>query len=423
MQRRTVIKGMAAAGAAMAVGETSTVARPTPALPGVSQLEKPVAIAMWDFSWLHRHHPAGSFHDWDRVLDGLVERGYNAVRMDCFPPLVAAQPDGKVQESFYLPKNDWKPAMWGNQYSVDVRPREGLLEFLPKCRDRGVHVGLSTWFFGPGVGKVEGLDGFVRVWTETLAFLEEHGLLDNVLYVDLLNEYPMFHGFEWFKKHLDSLGEVEPDPAAADRLPFEWVPGKSTYNPAQTRFYRDFGAEAIKRLRARWPQFDYMICQTYSGVPWQNMDFSEYNVLDVHTWFIMNGLLPTDTGYWENIHSLAENDRAFADVSKKIHANWYTHKDTLAAWMDELVGQIGAKARELGVPCGNTEGWGPINWLDHPYLDWDMLKEAGELGAKLGAKHGYMFNCTSNFTHPHFARLWDDIDWHRKVTDIIRNGA
>ena len=78
---------------------------------------------MWDFSWLLRHHPCGEFEDWDGVLDGLVERGHNAIRLDVFPNLVAADAQGRVTEEFHFPKGDWKPAMWGNNVSVTVNPR------------------------------------------------------------------------------------------------------------------------------------------------------------------------------------------------------------------------------------------------------------------------------------------------------------
>ena len=64
----------------------------------VSQLQKPVAIAMWDFSWILRHHKFGEFEDWDQVLQGLADRGYNAIRMDAMPQFVAADTDGTIKE-------------------------------------------------------------------------------------------------------------------------------------------------------------------------------------------------------------------------------------------------------------------------------------------------------------------------------------
>jgi len=38
--------------------------------------QQPLAIAMWDFSWLERRWPGAGFEDWDRSLNELVERGY-----------------------------------------------------------------------------------------------------------------------------------------------------------------------------------------------------------------------------------------------------------------------------------------------------------------------------------------------------------
>lgn len=156
MKRRDFLRATAGVAAGLAAANTLADDPTTDTVPvrkaaRVSRLERPVAIAMWDFSWLLRHHPAGEFENWDEVLDQLVERGYNAIRLDCFPHLVAATPDGVVGDSFAFPKGDWRPAMWGNSYSTTVNPRGALLEFLPKCRERGVHVGLSAWFFGPGV--------------------------------------------------------------------------------------------------------------------------------------------------------------------------------------------------------------------------------------------------------------------------------
>ena len=431
MDRRTFIKQTTLAlGALAAGGSKSILAGTEKALAKqascISQQKKPLAIAMWDFSWLLRHHRGGEFENWDRVADGLVTRGYNAIRVDAFPAMVAPDGDGKIQEEVYWPKGDWKPAMWGNQYSVRVQPRKGLLEFLPKCRDRGIYVGLATWFMGPGVERVEGLDGFVRVWDETLAFLNGHHLLDNVLYVDLLNEYPLFHGFAWLHKKLESIKaekiEKIENPQDRQRQANEWAKDAGGYDSVQQEFYRDFMSKAITRLRAKWPRLDFFASMTTSGVSCENIIIKEFDALDIHLWYIMNEKLASQTGYWENIHNLTgtENDQKLEATQINLARNWRDHRAELDAWMEEQMRHVAALGHQWNVPYGNTEGWGTINWLDHPSLNWDIIKEAGETCARLGAKFGYRFNCTSNFTHPQFPGLWQDIAWHKKVTAIIR---
>ena len=225
-------------------------------LPDLNAFDKPVAIAMWDYSWLLRHDKYGSFENWDAVLDGLVERGYNAIRMDCFPQLVAAGKDGKVQEEFFHIRETWKPAFWGNQFSMFSRPREGLVDFINKCTDRNIYIGLATWFMGHGTDRnleFEGVDGFVRAWDETLAFLNDNGLLKNVIYVDLLNEYPLWHGFEWFKKEMNLRGNEqlfkENNPDA--NVPDEAFVKRSDngFTGLQQEFYQNFINNVITDLK------------------------------------------------------------------------------------------------------------------------------------------------------------------------------
>lgn len=60
----------------------------------------PRAVTMWDFSWLERRWPGAGYEDWDKALSELVERGYNAVRIDAFPHLLAEGPDCDCHEQF-----------------------------------------------------------------------------------------------------------------------------------------------------------------------------------------------------------------------------------------------------------------------------------------------------------------------------------
>jgi hypothetical protein len=40
---------------------------------------------------------------------------------------------------------------------------------------------------------------------------------------------------------------------------------------------------------------------------------------------------------------------------------------------------------------------------------------------ELAKKHeNYKYICSSNFTHPQFKGIWEDIRWHRKITDRIK---
>jgi hypothetical protein len=141
----------------------------------VSQLDRPVAIAMWDFSWILRHHSYGEFENWDIVLEGLAERGYNAVRIDAMPQFVAADTRGNSEKEFRSVKNGWQPSLWGNDFTMSFRPEEALLEFLPKCKKYGIKVGLATWFMQHGTSRKDIFSeegGLLRAWDELFRSLK-----------------------------------------------------------------------------------------------------------------------------------------------------------------------------------------------------------------------------------------------------------
>jgi hypothetical protein len=393
----------------------------------LSKTEGRLAIAMWDTGWLTRHYKHGSFANWDKALDELVARGYNAIRIEGFPHLVASGSDGSVTERFFRPRDQGLGSPWRNPWGTYLEPRAGLAEFLPKCRERGVKVGIATWF--PNVREnrhkqVQGVDEFVRIWHETLAFLESHNLLDTILYVDLLNEYPLWHGFEWLNLMLESLsaprqGDLE---GLSEEERCRHV-DSHCYNPRQFDFYNAFATETLRRLKEAWPALDFLYCFTHSNsTPWDRMDLSRFDVLDVHHWFTQNIEFSNRVDYFNAIHSASDSDAGYERCLASIRQTWPTCRDDLVTWMRGKLTHVAAVGKTLGVPCGSTEGWGPIMWREHPLLDWDFVKETGLIGAKLGAELGFKFNGSSNFTHPQFEGLWANIAWHREVTSIIKGG-
>lgn len=430
MKRRDFLRNLSAGGAGLAAANRNAPGHSRSVFvssgvkkTSVSELVKPVAIAMWDFSWILRHHRYGEFNDWDRAFDGLAERGYNAIRMDCMPQFVASDANGSVNERLFCAKGNWSPALWGNNVSTYIQPRQALLEFLPKCFSRNIQVGLATWFLEHGSGIKDIFyekDGLFRAWDETLSFLDKNGLLKNILYVDVLNEYPFWHGYEWLKTSLNERTNIQqfkeknpnahiPDPGLAEK--------KEKFNPLQKEFYNSFLTNLLVRLKKKWPDLAFF-ASLDSGMPLADIDLSAFGALDYHIWFVHNEAMSNE-GY-SKISSMA-NESEFEKSYALLKDCWKSNRETLVRWMGERVRAISQTAAAHRIPCGNTEGWGPIMWIDHPLLDWEWVKEAAEICVELALENRYKFICTSNFTHPQFSGLWDDVKWHKKMTAAIRN--
>jgi hypothetical protein len=385
----------------------------------VSELKKPLAIAMWDFSWILRHHRYGEFENWDEVLGGLAERGYNAIRMDPMPQYVASDTSGRVEHQFRSVKEGWKPSLWGNDYTMSFRPREALLEFLPKCKKSGIKVGLATWFTRHGTERKDIFQeegGLLKAWEETLAFLNANDLLGNVIYVDLLNEYPNWHGYDWLKNKLNDLSEANKlkvdNPDANLPEPGSLAKRGNIY---QQKFYNEFISNLIASLKGKYPDLDFY-ASLDSAMDLDKIDLSHFNAMDYHIWFAHTNKIP-------GLSEVSSIDQTLD--YRKVYAGlldyWKENKKALVDWMDGRLTDISSAAAKNNIVCGNTEGWGPIFWFDHPELDWKWVQESGDICVDLARKHeNYKFICTSNFTHPQFKGMWEDINWHRKITARIK---
>lgn len=385
----------------------------------ISQIEKPLAIAMWDFSWILRHHKYGSFENWDRVLGELAERGYNAIRFDVMPQFVVSTKEGDVIDEFRSVKEDWKPAMWGNDFTMSFRPREALLEFLPLCKKHGIKVGLSTWFLPHGTNRTDIFveeGGLLRAWSETLAFLKSHDLLDNVIYVDLLNEYPVNHGYDWLKNELNKRSDAKSfklnNPNA--HLPENFNEFKKGNN-LRNWFSNDFLNQLIKDLKDEFTELDFF-ASFDQGL--ENIDLSNCAAFDFHIWFAHNKKM-------QKIWEIGERDQSqdLYAQNKNLRVLWEKNEDNLVKWAEDRIARVSQLAAQNNIVCGNTEGWGPVLWYDHPELDWRFTKESADICVDLALKHdNYKFICTSNFTHPHFKGIWDDVKWHQQITERIKQG-
>ncbi|MCU1437277.1 MAG: cellulase, partial [Naasia sp.] len=76
--------------------------------------------------------------------------------------------------------------------------------------------------------------------------------------------------------------------------------------------------------------------------------------------------------------------------------------------------------RSTGKPLVTTECWSIVDYKDWPGLDWGWVKELNERAVTRAAATGRWIGlATSNFCSPQFRGVWRDIDYHRRLTDLI----
>ena len=348
---------------------------------------RPLAITMWDFSWLERRWPGAGYEDWDAALDQLKERGYDAVRIDAYPHLIHWGADRNWE---LLPQ--WNTQDWGAPARCRVRVQPALNEFIAKCRDRGLSVGLSTWFrqdihdHRMRIGSPVELGA---VWKSCLDSIDSklHG---SILYVDLCNEFPLD---VWAPFTQRGLSRATPEGV-------KWM------------------AEPIALLKKHYPEFDYTFSFTSEYNNWRQQDVSMLDFLELHLWMTHFSDFYRKVGYSyerfdpKGYDNLALNAERIYNADKE---HWQSRLkygiDLFTEW---------SKASNL--PLITTECWSIVDYKDWPLLSWDWIKELCEVGVTHASAQGrWVCMGTSNFCGPQFHGMWRDVAWHRKLTGVIHS--
>lgn len=347
---------------------------------------------MWDFSWLERRWSGAGYEDWDLVLDDLRLRGYDAVRIDAFPHLLAE--DGTREWTI---RPCWNQQVWGSPAKNRVQVLPALLEFVGKCKEREIRVELSTWFqrdTGETWKLIRSAEDLAGIWLRTLDALAEAEVLDAVFAVDLCNEWP--------------LGI--------------WAP---FFNPDESLKYwsqpsLDWMERSISLLRERYPEIAY----TFSHIGLLRGNQSQlsalpHDFLDPHVWMVQ----ANDDEFYKTIDYNYErfDEKGYVNVVDRAEALYRGKPDYWQRLLCEHIDAVAAESRDAGLPLMTTECWGIVDYKDWPLLGWEWVKECCEVGVKRAAGSGRWFAmATSNFCGPQFAGMWRDIDWHREMTGIIK---
>lgn len=389
--KRTMNRRVFLTGAAVSAGAAGVPSAPRAGSTGrLSQIRRPLAITMWDFSWLERRWPGAGYEDWDRILDALVQRGYDAIRIDPYPHLVAAA----SQRTWELIPV-WSVQDWGSPGKNRVQVQPALNQFIRKCGDRGLRVALSTWFRQDADNtrlKILSAEDHGNIWKATLDSIAANGLLQHLLYVDLCNEFP-----------LDIWA------------PF--LPKGTLRGSAEGTSWMEKAAAVVRRA---YPDLDYTFSMTSEYDTWKQQDISMLDFLELHLWMAQASDFYQNVGYNYQRFSL-EGYEHLVDRAKPLYESKPDY------WNSKLRDQIEWAANWSRVSKRRlitTECWSLVDYKDWPLLEWDWLKELCEVGVRAAASTGrWVAMATSNFCGPQFIGMWRDVDWHKRLTEVIHSAA
>ena len=362
------------------------------------QVFHPRAITMWDFSWLERRWPGAGFEDWDLALDELTERGYNAVRIEAYPHLVGVNPTKE-----WVLDEVWNQQDWGSPDRIKVQVQPALNEFIRKCGERDIRVGLSSWYRTDTTHQemtITTPEIMAQRWINTLKTIEDAGLLDNILYVDLCNEWPGNIWAPFFNALYPKVYWGQWDAPES----MEWM------------------KKAIALVREAYPDLP-LVFSTDSQDLWRfDNDLSYFDLVEHHIWM-------ANQKQGEFLKAIDyKNGRFDPQAYKNVQSNAErVYREKPDYWNNLLLNQINetaAVAKRIGKPLITTECWGIIDYKDWPMLNWDWVKDLCEMGVKEAAATGQWVGiATSNFCAPQFVGMWRDVEWHRRLTTLIKSSS
>ncbi len=386
-----------------------------------------LTISMWDFSWLRAGHPGGVFEDLERRVADAAERGYNTLRVDCFP--------SRLLETESRFDKNWDPALnvpqWGQcAASFTCNVGKKLAQLAQFCRQYKLWLGLDSWdkphMFGNNdvIQEPDEERQFTRygeIWAGALKLMRENGVLERAVWVAPMNEVPHFAG-----------GRVAALAQAGQKAP----------NEAETHLTKARRVDAIYRRINGWMAAPILpeIARDHIPLSYSSLgaeDYAarltdDYDLVDVH---FMPGV----------IHD-AQDDKAFPGVPFEItrfpggnvpvfagqqlatDPRQYDLAAFSRAWDSSCRRHYAAMLRRtrnyhqavfarLTLPSGKilapiiTESFGPCVWPDHPAVSWDWYKRYNGDSLRLVASMDFKGSTLSNYAEPLFS-LWREVDWH-----------
>lgn len=363
-----------------------------------------LAVTGWDHAWLTgRRGDRRDRENLNRTLDGVRERGFNAIWLDPCPHLVASPVSGVHLDRFEL-----LPGGHGPERSVLVRPRRALLELLAAVRERELRVGLSSAFLPDTQARrsfVRRPRDFVRVWSETLDFIRREGLADTVVAVDIGREFPAPPaGWGAYRRIFH-------------RHPRNPLPLTTAWSVEAARRAEHYLLEVPRGLRAGFPDYLYGLSSVNPMAGHlRQMDTSELDFLDLHLWLNDDRQFQFASGELLGHLPGPLAGRAHARVAALA---WRARRAWWLQRLEERLEEFVDFCRVRRVEPALTDGYIAFPGRGE---DRGLARELGDEIVSRALAKGVRVMTPGRQVSPAGGVLWDDVEWLARQTRRIRTG-
>lgn len=368
---------------------------------------KRMTIAMWDFSWLYMHHKGGSYENFDKVTDQLIERGFNTIRIDAFPLIIGSL--DSLNQMITIQAN---PAYNWGQTDKDYKHTiaKDLIDFLTVAKKKKLNIILSTWNMDckefPDIkSNFQDKHKYWQAWEKVLELLKSNNLLDNVVYVDLDQEFPYFSPFN---KTIESLKNKNSGNKIPQSLEMKW-------NTEQLDYVYELLDSSLINFQTKYPglRFTYSLTDFWNEIRY--MKLKSLDVLELHIWLTQSPRFLSRSQF-DNINKIRSADTNYSDYMQRVNSSLKAMKPMFKK--DAINRMKFAKewSEEIAAPLVTTEAWGPWWHMDNKYLGWQWLYDWCEECMSLASDYGFWGVTPWNYSHPYWEN-WKNVKWYKKVNE------
>lgn len=395
-----------------------------------------LTIAMWDFSWLTDQGKGGGFENIEQRVAEAATRGYNTLRVDCFPSRLL-QKETTFSKG-YNPGEALTMPCWGQvTTSFNCNALQKLKQLADACRKYNIWLGLDSWEKGhmmghkstlvldndrsviPEAQEEKMLRNFGHTWVQAIKLMREEGILERAVWIAPMNEVPHFasRSLESIRKiseHDQNEGgtKVDKNQLTNDRYKLinQWMAEEIKDEISKEEIPLSYSSLGAEEFTKRLPEF--------------------YDVVDVH--FMPNCIYSKEEV--EQFEMLGKgvsgglNFQRYEKIDLKRYSELWDQacKRHYAEMLLRTRNYMKGTLERTVFPSGKrmqaviTESYGPCFWPDHPDVNWEWYKHYNGDSARIAASMPFEGVSLSNFGEPIFT-LWDDIDWHRNANMFTLN--